>query len=102
MFSRIQFNSIQLYSLYNAANVRKIVANKIWNAINAGKCNKYREQKKQKYTIVEAMPKMLTEESFELEIPQSIKISTDADEDVLQLSVENFVMKRGRNDEIEV
>ncbi len=48
------------------------------------------------------MPKKLTEESFELEILQSIKISTDADEDVLQLSVENFVMKRGRNDEIEV
>ncbi len=44
------------------------------------------------------MPKMLTEESFELEILQS----TDTDEDMLQLSVENFVMKRGRNDEIEV
>ncbi len=48
------------------------------------------------------MPKMLTEESCELEILQSIKISTDTDEDVLQLSVENIVMKRGRNDEIEV
>ncbi len=59
-------------------------------------------KKKQKHTIIEAMPKMLTEESCELEILQSIKISRDTDEDVLQLSVENFVMKRGRNDEIEV